>query len=259
MAQLWLQAGGAAVGLTQSQARHAGLQQLGVTPRLGNPVELLTANDALLLSLPGHATQLQAIELLVKRQTPRPQRVALISTVGYYGPNAAGTITEETPPGQDARSASIAATERAFSQWAGRSGVALRLGGLYNARRGPLPALARRGAPKLRPPNKTLALIHYDDAAAAVVAALQHPAPAPVYLAVTPPCPSREEFYRLACQKLNLPDPQFAEPLATPPAEYDIRLLRRDLLPTPAYPDWRAALEPEVRSEGGPRSVTSDQ
>ncbi len=154
-----------------------------------------------------------------------------------------GMVNEDTPPGDDPRSASIAATERAFNAWTAGNGVVLRLGGLYSRGRGPMSGLARRGAPRLRPPDKALALIHYDDAAAAVNAGLQHPQPENVYLAVTPPCPTRQEFYELACRLLGLPAPGFAPPLGQPPATFDVTRLRRDLLPKPAYPDWHAALE----------------
>jgi len=243
VARLWLQAGGPVVGLTQTTTRHAALQAMGAEPALGSPVGLLAPNDALLMSLPGHKTQREAIETLLRSNTPPPARTVLISTTGYYGTAPQGVINEESPQGQGERSASIAGTEQAFLNWAGSTGVILRLGGLYGLGRGPIYALARRGAPKILPPNKALALVHYTDVAAAVCAALQHASPETVYLCVTPPCPTREEFYRLACQKLELPEPVFADPLPHPPAGYDVSRLRRDLLPEPAYPSWRAALE----------------
>ena len=94
------------------------------------------------------------------------------------------------------------------------------------------------------PPNKTLALIHYDDAATAVGAALTHPDPDGIYLAVTPPCPSRQDFYLAACVLLDLDLPTFGRALAGKPAAYNVRRLRRDLLPEPAFPKWQAALVP---------------
>ena len=177
-----------------------------------------------------------------------PLLVGGLAAGRYYGPRASGLITEETPPGADSRAASIAEAEQTFRNWAGTAGVVVRCGGLYSAERGPMPALARRGQPKLRPPDKTLALIHYDDAARAVFEALRHPSPRPVYLLISVPCPTRREFYRLACQKLGLPPPQFSEPLATPPAVYDVTRLRQDLLAQPAFPDWRSALEMESKA-----------
>jgi nucleoside-diphosphate-sugar epimerase len=152
-------------------------------------------------------------------------------------------VYEDTPPGEEARATEIARVEQLFRQWAGSRGVILRLGGLYCPGRGPFSALARRRSFRLGPPDKTLALIHYADAATATWAALRHPAPEPVYLAVTPPCPTRYDFYQAACRQLNLPEPTFSEPLRQPLTQYDVTRLRRDLLPQPAYPDWRAVFE----------------
>ncbi|HMR66409.1 MAG TPA: hypothetical protein PKE64_20550 [Anaerolineae bacterium] len=242
VARLWRQAGGPVIAVTHSDRRHADLRAAGISPRCGDPLDQIQADDLLLLSLPGHDTQRTAVEQLVKSNRARPRRTVFLSTVGYYGPEAHGPIDEATPPGPDERSASIAEAEAVFFAWAGETGVVLRLGGLYAHNRGPISALARRKTLKRRPPDKTLALIHYDDAAAAIHAVLRHPAPERLYLAVTEPSPTRQEFYTRACRRLNLPAPEFEPPIGRPPARYDLTRLRRDLLPAPAYPDWQAAL-----------------
>lgn len=239
--KLWVQTGGQAIGLTQSDQRHEALQAAGIEPRIGSPAELLQPDDVLLFALPGHARQQEAVEALSSMAPPI--RAIFISTTGYYG-LPKGIITEQTPPGEGERPASITAAEQAFFDWAGANGVVIRLGGLYSRERGPFSALRRRGkVSRSGPSNKTLALIHYDDAATAIVAALSHPQPQPVYLAVTPPCPTREAFYTAACARLGLPPPTFGDPLPHPPAIFDVSLLRRDLLPKPAYPDWQAMTE----------------
>jgi nucleoside-diphosphate-sugar epimerase len=84
--------------------------------------------------------------------------------------------------------------------------------------------------------------VHYDDAATATLAALHHPSPDATYVVVVPPCPTRREFYEHACGVAGLPAPTFEAALALPPAAYDVTRLRRDLLPTPAHPDWHDAL-----------------
>ncbi len=241
--QLWTAAGGKVLGFTKTKNRHAQLSKLGIEPKQGNPVDMLQKDDSLLLAIPGHTNQHEVIKLLVEQNIAPPARAVLISLTGYYG-NAHGVITESTPPGTDSRADSIAKTEDEFFAWAGDSGVVLRLGGLYSQDRGPFTALVRRGkVTRLAPPNKTMALMHYDDAATATFAALTHPAPKSVYLGVTAPCPTRLEFYTMACAKLGLPQPHFATPLEQPPSEFDVTQLRLDLLPTPAYPDWRTSIE----------------
>ena len=230
---------GPALGLTRTEEKHDKLREQGVQPELGSTLPWLQSDDLLLLSLPGHERQQAAVAALAG--TPPPRRAVFISTTGYYG-TPTGVVNEQTPVGESARAQSIAAAEHTFRAWAGERGVILRLGGLYGPGRGPMAALARRGTVRLRPPDRTLALIHYDDVATAVSAALTIPAPQPIYLAVTPPCPTRRQFYEAACRRLDLPPPDFAPALNRPPARFDVSLLRRDLLPIPAYPHWRAAL-----------------
>ncbi|MEM7345356.1 MAG: NAD(P)-binding domain-containing protein [Chloroflexota bacterium] len=239
VARLWHHNGGEVIGFTQTTERHATLQKSGITPRAGDPTEFIKSNDILLLSLPGHLKQKTAVEAL-RDQTPT-HRIVLVSSTGYYG-LPEGTVTEETPVGDGKRPAAIADTERLFQEWAGKQGVLIRLGGLYRKGRGPYSALYKKGVAPLGPPNKTLALIHYDDAAQAIFEALRHPQPQATYLAVTPPCPTRQMFYTAACEKLDASQPDFSDPLPHPPAIFDVAQLRQDLLPNPAYPDWEAAL-----------------
>lgn len=239
VARMWYK--GAVIGATETTKRHVALQRAGITPIIGSPIKLLKPDDLLLLALPGHLKQKAAIESLAEVEPPA--RSVLISSTGYYGPTPSGIIHEDSPPGSTERAARIALTEELFLAWAGKSGVIVRLGGLYRLGRGPMPALARRGAPLRRAPDKTLALIHYDDAAVAVKAALELLNAEQTYLGVTPPCPTRRTFYELACQKLALPAPDFAPLIGLPPAQYDVTRLRRDLLPQSAHPDWREALE----------------
>ncbi len=242
----WRYIGGETVGFTKTTKRHDQLRQLYVQAHTGAPTEMLADDDALLLAIPGHTNQHEAVKQLVAAGTPVPARAVFISVTGYYGLPRAGLrlIDETTPVGEDARAHSVAAAETAFRTWAGDNGVILRAGGLYSETRGPMNILAKRGYPKSGPPNKTMALIHYDDLAEATFNALQQPKPAPVYVAVMPPCPTRETFYTIACEKLGLPAPEFEPPLPHPPIEYDATRLRRDLLPNPKYPDWRSALTP---------------
>lgn len=237
VAQRWTD--GPVVGYTSSTRRHQQLRQVGVEPRTGSVVPALRPEDVLLISLPGTEAKAEAVAALVVQ--PPPRRALLISTTGYYG-TPEGTVDEQTPSGPEPGAQAIAAVERRFREWAGEAGVIIRPGGLYRPGRGPMAALARRGTVSAKPPNKTLALIHYEDAATAVTAALQRPDVAPVYLAVSPPSPSRREFFEAAAARLGLAPPSFTDPLPGPPARYDAARLRQDLLPQPAYPDWRAAL-----------------
>ena len=240
VAGLAARAGQTVLACTATTRRHAELAAAGAAVRVGAPPDL-DAEDTLLLALPGSEKQILAVSALVGGGVPR--RAVLISSTGYYG-TTHGTVNEDTLPAAEPHAALVAASEGAFAAWAGRSGVILRTGGLYRPGRGPVAALAQRGSPPLGPPDKTLALVHYDDAAAATLAALLHPDPRDVYLVVTPPCPTREAFYTAACVMLGLALPTFDRRLGRAETLYDVRRLRADLLPVPAHPRWQEALLP---------------
>ena len=91
------------------------------------------------------------------------------------------------------------------------------------------------------PPNKILALIHYDDAAIATTKALELPNPANTYIGFMLPSPSRQDYYAAACAALQLSPPTFTDAIADPP-QYDIGRFQTDLLPHPTHPDWHEAL-----------------
>ncbi|MEM9568675.1 MAG: NAD(P)-binding domain-containing protein [Cyanobacteria bacterium P01_E01_bin.34] len=237
VAKLWTH--GSVVGITKTPNRHSTLQAMGVEARVGSAADVLQPEDTLLLAIPGYAAQGEAISQLA--QTPSPHRAVLISSTGYYGPNASGLVTTNAPPGSEERPQNIAATEQAFRQWAGETGVVIRFGGLYRPGRGPISPLARRGTASAGPPNKVLALIHYDDAAIATVKALELPAPNSTYIGITLPSPTRQQYYTAACQALELAPPTFTAPLTGPP-EFDVTSFQTDLLPQPTHPDWQEAI-----------------
>jgi nucleoside-diphosphate-sugar epimerase len=247
LARRWVADGGGALGYTATDDRHAALRADGVEPRLGAPTGALRPEDLLVICVPGYARLTEAVRQLA--DAPAPDRAVYVSSTGYYG-GRGGLIDEDTPPGASDRSQAIAAGERAFRDWAGGGGIVVRAGGLYRPGRGPFSALARKGAPMPGPAERVLALIHYDDLATAILAALRHPAPADTYLAVTTPSPTRREFYTAACAVLDLPPPIFQTlPVGAAaggpggaPARHDTVRLRYDLLPHPRWPDWRAAL-----------------
>lgn len=247
----WVAGGGEAVGFTGSTARHERLAASGVEPRVGDAAEVLRPEDRVLLSTSGSESQRLRAEELAGVEV---RRAVMTGSTGIYGV-ASGRIDEHTPPGEGGRALGAAQAEAAFLRWA-PDGVVLRLGGLYRRGRGPLQPLLRRGAPLPAPPNTALALIHRDDAVSALLAALVHPDPESVYLAVTPPAPRRDAFYREACRVHGLPEPAFGDPVGSGArtrgrgveggdalAWYDVARLRRDLLPKPSHPDWREAIQ----------------
>ncbi|TVQ91081.1 MAG: hypothetical protein EA397_11335 [Deltaproteobacteria bacterium] len=237
IARRWVADGGEAIGVTRTEARHEALAEAGVQPALAEQPPAHTPDDVILFAVSGSEGQHEAA---LRLDGPRPQRVVMASTTGYFA-ELSGEVGPQTAAGPSRRAQRAARAEGAVRGLADCV-VIVRLGGLYRLGRGPVQALLRRGSPPPGPPDRPLALLHYADAATALLGALRHPEPDPVYLALTPPLPTREAFYRLACARHGLPAPRFTEPTEGTPLSYDIRSLRRDLLPTPAYPDWREAI-----------------
>jgi len=228
------------VGLTRSKKRHKTLRRADIEPRRGGP-DGMTTHDRLLLSLPGSVAQLEAVRAL--DGVPVPARAVLISSTGYYG-RQGGRLDASSAPGCTERAQRVAEAEATFRNWAGPAGVILRLGGLFRQGRGPLNVYKKRGYAPPGPAEKSLALLHYDDAATATWEAMIHPDPEPIYVGVVEPCPTRREFYLAASVLLGLNLPSFGPETGQPPATYGVEALRIDLLPEPAHPRWQAALVP---------------
>lgn len=244
VARLWIDAGGAALGVTRTEDRHDVLRDAGIEPHAGSAVEVLHRDDLLLLCVPGNDA-LHACAEDLRASGTHPERAVMTSSTTYYG-GPSGPVDERTPPGDTDGARAAVEAERAFRRAAGSRAVIVRLGGLHHSDgdgAGPGAAVRRRLSMRPGPPDRTLSLIHYADAALAVRAALVHPAPEPTYVAVTPPLPSRREFYEaLAADLDGALALRFTDPTGEPPAVYDVTLLRRDLLPHPTHPDWREAV-----------------
>ena len=240
VAQLATNDGQRVIAFTKTNQRHEALKSSGAEVELGLPVDL-PEESKMLISISGTANLKAAIETI--RSLKPPQRVVLTSSTGFYQGHA-GLIEPTTPNGTTERAQNIAEMESMFLQWAGAAGVILRLGGLYRAGRGPLSALRKRGAPPLGPPDKRLALVHYNDAAEATYRALLVEEAHSPYIVVTQPLPTRQEFYTAACVMLGLDLPSFGRPLNQAAIDYNTDATQRDLLPEPMHPRWQEALLP---------------
>jgi nucleoside-diphosphate-sugar epimerase len=224
---------GDVLAVTRTTARHAALAAEGIDATTTPPE--LRADDHVLLATNGSANQAEVAEALVGDVA----RAVLISSTGIYGTERTGFVDVRTPPGDTDRARAVLAAEAAFRQWA-PDGVVLRCGGLYRQGRGPLSGLLRRGTAPAGPPDRTLALVHYDDAATAALGALQHPAPEATYLVVGPDNPTREAFYTTAATLHGLEPVTFTEPVGAA-RTYDLSATERDLIGSWEHPDWRDA------------------
>ncbi|GAC1465193.1 MAG: hypothetical protein NVSMB9_04560 [Isosphaeraceae bacterium] len=113
-------------------------------------------------------------------------------------------------------------------------------------------------------PETFLNLIHIDDAASAVVAALDLGASHRVYLASDDQPLTRGEFYTQAAQLLGAPDPRFVSPepgiSAGGRSDANKRIsnlrIKNELGLKLVYPDAKRGLEAAIREERVDRSGT---
>lgn len=242
VARRWMRRSGPALGWTRTERRHDELRRAGIEPFVGSPLEHLRADDRLLIATPGSESQ-AACSLRLDDAEVRPRRAVLIGSTAIHA-GLVGRIDEASPAGDSHRARAAQAAEVAFRARMQDRGVVLRLGGLFARDRGPAAAVRRKGSMRPGPPDRTLALIHYDDAAEATYQALVHPHPHGVYVCVADPLPTRREFYEALAEELppGALRLEFTEPTGRPRAAYDVTRMRRELLPIPHHPDWREAV-----------------
>jgi nucleoside-diphosphate-sugar epimerase len=179
-------------------------------------------------------------------------RFIYISTTGVYG-NAGGEwVDEDTPPDprRDGGRASLAAEQVLKESRFADHGVVLRLAGLYGPGRIPFLDKLRAGEPIPAVSTGFLNLIHVDDAAAVVVAAIEHAVKRPVYCVSDGHPVERGKYYREVARLIGAAPPTFVTPDLNSPraarAEADRRVknarMLADLGVTLQYPDYRAGL-----------------
>lgn len=181
---------------------------------------------------------------------PKPGRLIYISSTGVYGDHAGAWVDETTPPQplDDGGSACLAA-EQALTDFAKReswNAIILRLVGIYGPGR-------RIGADRLRAgetisgnPDTFLNLIHVEDAASVVDAAIQRGKPGQTYLVSDGNPPTRREFYTYLAKLLDAPTPRF-DPASASRHRGDRRVsnqkMRTDLLPILKFPNYQTGLQ----------------
>ncbi len=182
-----------------------------------------------------------------------------VSTTGVYGPSPSATVIDEDTapaPGRVAAEAHLQMERRwAESVWSERCHV-LRMGGLYSADRLPQLAKLRAGQSLTVAPDHWLNLIHGDDAARVVVAALTQWQGAGMTVVTDGQPVTRGDFYRHAARCLGLKPPTFDVTRSDRSSgSAGARIIRSRhfetrIRPHLRYPDYRSGLDAAL---GAPR------
>jgi nucleoside-diphosphate-sugar epimerase len=207
------------------------------------------------------AVHVEGVRNVLDRIAARPTRLVYTSSTGVYGPSQGGLVDEETTPEPvlESGKALLEAEQLLFERQAafGVSALVVRLAGLYGPGRMVRRLSVERGEPIPGSADHLLNLVHVDDAAAAILAALERGEGGRVYLVCDDRPVSRREYYGLMAELLGMGPPSFVAPEpGSPDALRDQsqkrvsnRRMKLELKVSLAYPDvttgMRAALAAE--------------
>ena len=128
-----------------------------------------------------------------------------LSTTGVYGGHGGDWVDETTPPRpSQPRSIERLAAERA---WQAMGATVFRLPGIYGPGRSAIDRVKAGTARRIDKPGQVFSRVHVEDIAAAVLAAMTHPAPGAIYNVVDDLPASNSEVIAYACELLGLPVP----------------------------------------------------
>ena len=223
-------------GLRRSPAGEAELLPAGIKPLYGD-----VSQPADLARLPGafdwvvntvaagqggvddyRRTYLEGTaHLIAWLQTQPPQKFIYTSSTGVYGQDDGSGVDEQsaTAPASDTSQVLVQTELRLLE--AAQSGrfpaVILRVAGIYGPNRGYwLRQFLQPNARLRRPGDRFMNMIHRDDLAAILVAALQQGRPGEIYNAVDDEPVRQLVFFQWLAAALNRPLPPFAPPTDRP-------------------------------------------
>jgi nucleoside-diphosphate-sugar epimerase len=181
---------------------------------------------------------------------PRPPRFAYVSSTGVYG-QAAGEEVDESAATEPAEESGrvVLEAERLLRRRL-PAALVLRFAGIYGPGRLIRAQALRAGEPMPGDGDKWLNLIHVEDGAQAVLAAIERGAPGATYNVADDRPVRRRDFYARLAQLLGAPPPRFVPPpegAPPPPHERANRRvvngrMRRELRVALRYPSYEEGL-----------------
>lgn len=257
-------------GTVRSESRAAELRALGIEPVLADVLDPSTLTlpraDRVFACIgfdrtagvPIRAVYVDGLRTALAALPEPPERIAYASSTGVYGQTAGDWVDEDSPavPLTDSGRACLEAEGLVLAL---RGSVVLRYSGLYGPGRLIRRAAVERGEPIVGDPDRTLNVIHIDDAATAAVAALDRGESGRIYLASDDRPVTRREYYGRVAEYLKAPTPRFVPPGPDSPEarregsnkRISNRLLRQELGVTLAHHDIATGIPAALAGEGG--------
>ncbi|AMV40116.1 SDR family oxidoreductase [Planctomyces sp. SH-PL62] len=271
----WTGRGETVFGTTRSAEGAAGLAALGVRPVVADVLDVpslasLPAVDRVLFCVgydrnagpSKRSVYVDGLRNVLERLPASVARLVYVSSTSVFGNVDGGWVDEQTPAEPITEAGRICLdAERALTAWSRESGVStviLRCSGLYGPERIIRRTLIARGEPIPGDPDRTLSLIHVEDAARAATSALDAASPGPLYLVSDDRPVPRREYYHAVAAHLNAPEPTFIPPEpGSPEAARDVvdrkvsnRLMRTELKVSLKYPDVTTGVPAALDASG---------
>jgi nucleoside-diphosphate-sugar epimerase len=216
-------------GTTRTPARAAELAGWGVEPVLADVLDpdslaALPEVDRVFYcvgfdrtaGLPLRTVYVDGLRHTLGRLIDRAGRLVYAGSTGVYGQDDGGWVDEDSPtePRHESGRVGLDAegVVREVAIGRGLPTIILRFSGLYGPERIIRRETLARGEPIVGDPSRFLNLIHIDDAAAAVVAALDRGRPGRIYLVSDDRPIERRAYYTLVAEHLGAPAPRFEPP-----------------------------------------------
>ncbi len=174
-------------------------------------------------------------------------RFVYVSSTGVYAQGDAREVDETAATEPVAESGRVALDAERLLRQRRPDAIVLRFAGIYGPGRLIREKTVRAGEPLSGDPDQWLNLIHVEDGAAAVLAALERGRPGGVYNVCDARPVRRRDFYTRMAQVLGAPPPRFGQTMETPPAErvnrrIVNRRLREELAVGLRYPSYEEGL-----------------
>jgi len=225
-------------GTVRSARRAAELGRLGIEPLIADVLDLQS-----LRGLPTaervfycvgfdrsagstmRSVYVDGLQNVLDRLQSQTARFVYASSTGVYGQTGGEWVDEESlaDPAHESGRICLEAEQRCRAWALSRNGLVgeliLRFAGLYGPGRVVRRSMLEQGKPIPGDPAKYLNLVHIDDAARAVIAALETTAADSLFLIADDRPVSRHEYYSLIAALVGAPEPRFELPRPGTPEE----------------------------------------
>ena len=255
------------IGTTRNPAWARSLAAIGVEPAVLDVLDpglgMLPEADRVVYCVgfdraSGHSMRevyVDGLRRALERLAQPVDRFVYASSTGVLGRDDGGWVTEDDTPEPRHESGRVCLDAEHEARDKGASIV--RLAGLYGPGRIVRRAAILEGTPIVGDPRKIINMIQIDDAATAIVAALDRGIPGRIYHAVDDRPVSREELYGLTARLLGAPEPTYVAPdpsasNAREEANRRIgnRRMKDELGVVLRYPDVTTGLPASIAAEG---------